>query len=112
MFYKSSIASFLGAERKQVESVSVNIGSDFTCTSFVRSPHMHASIFNSNFERVYFSWGFRMDTQPHKPVIFSSDYRSAADASSVCLMNDGTFVCVSLAFQQEGICCATAVHHQ
>lgn len=33
MFYKSSITSSFGAERKQVESVSVNIGSDFTCTS-------------------------------------------------------------------------------
>lgn len=33
MFYKGSVTSIFRAERKQVKSVSVNIGSDFTCTN-------------------------------------------------------------------------------
>lgn len=98
MFYKSSVTSIFRAERKQVKSVSVNIGSDFTCTnplhfggknySFVLLWHMHTIIFSSNFKYMYFSWRFKTDTQPHEPVIFSSHIFSA---------------CVSWVMKQEGI---------
>lgn len=130
MFYKSSITSIFRAERKQVKSVSVNVGSDFTCTnplhfggknySFVLLWHMHTIIFSSNFKYMYFSWRFKMDNtatqtshfqQPHFQP-FSIFWRTDLPHVCITLMNEGIFACVSCVMKQEGIHCGVVVSNR
>lgn len=130
MFYKSSITSFFGAEKEASPICFCEHRKWFHMHrptsfwwkknySFVLPWHMHTIILSSNFKQVYFSGRFRMDTQPHKPVIFSCRFftHSAFFFSAqirccrVCvrLMNGSIFACVSWAIQQEGMRCANAV---